>query len=364
MVNDSDKVLAGKFGHDIVGDHIGDCADEMIHNDNKEVPLSNFAADAYRAAANAQIGLESVQLTGEGIAAGPISTMGLYNAIPHIYQPFAGDSTKPFPQFGHQWTIKRLTILGSEFRGLFNFSMAGANIGLPTGFIAASGIKIAYTNSGGGSPLQQISVLNPATGKYDPMTDTGNYTIAIHDGLLLAIKLLIREFHLDINVSRIEETGIEAWQAGLQLLNAKNGQLRAADFETGSRWNTVEPDVAVNEHNVKPHGLSGGGYSVTVTVQNDGLGQAPAGKYSLRVLRSKPDDVIWDYTDGNESTPISADLAIPALNAGDHATLEVPWTDLPAGGMYSLKATIVGPGDGNVNNDSALIHYRVALKKP
>jgi hypothetical protein len=74
--------------------------------------------------------------------------------------------------------------------------------------------------------------------------------------------------------------------------------------------------------------------------------------------------VIWDYTDGNESTPISADVAIPALNAGDHATFEVPWTNLPSGGVYSLKATIVGPGDGNANNDFALIHYRVALKKP
>lgn len=356
LVAEADQKLAQKYGRaDLRHDHVADCTDEMVHDDEREVPLGNLLADAYREAIGTQIGLESVQLTNDGLTPGPLSSWDLMDTASHIYGPVAG---RPFPEKGRAWTLKILKIRGLALRGLLNLSfvLEGAKL---MGHIAVSGARVTHLESGM-SAIQSIHILNSATDRYEPIVDDRDYTVTLHDGLLLAIRILSAKLGINLDLSRIEDSGIETWQAVTMHAMLKK-TLRAGDYEAGTRYRSVHTDLGFYEHDVAVVSRSDGSRSVKVTVKNEGLENAPAGAFSLQILRGLPNDVQGDSMPGNERIPISDDsIVLPALAAGARATIEVPWTNLPAPGIYALRVQI-NESDANPKNNAVIVHARIDM---
>ncbi len=357
LINEQDAALAQKYGKDIVHDHLADTEDMMTHNDNREGPISNLAVDAYRQASGADVAMESVQLIGDDIQPGPLSTFDVMNMTPHIYHPVPG---QPFPQNGSTWTLKKLTLSGTSLRGLLNVMFLAESINL-IGWISTSGMQVTYDSGGGASAVRSIKIQNMITGAYEDVVDSRDYTIGLHDGLLMAVRILIDKLDINIDLTRLQETGIPAVNATLAMVTSK-GVLHAADFNPGTRYHALGFDLGFYEHQIKiQQGTGGAATNISVTIQNEGLTASTAGAMKLRILRSKPDDVLGDFMEGNESIPISGDVDVPALLPGASATVQVPWLDLPGPGIYSLNFSLIGT-DGNARNNTLILHSRISAR--
>ncbi len=349
LVEDSDKSLVRKFGKDILHDHVADCAEEMPETDGREGPLGNMLADAYRSVLGTHVGLESFDLTGIGMLPGPQSTANIYNQAPHIYGPA---NLMPFPEFGHTWTLKRLTMTGVDLRGLINTALLADRTGIFS-WLASSGVQLVYDQqNGGATPASNILIGGV------PLDDKGTYTLALHDGLLLGIRILKRELGMNIDISHLEESGIETWQALLAYSTQKSG-LRAADYESGTRYRAAYADLSFYEHHVlvAPNAKRDG-FVVRVTVKNEGL--TASAPNHLKILRSAPNDAVHDFTDGNEVTPIGADVPLPVIAPGDRIQIELPWTNYPGPGVYGLRVKLA-EDDGNPRNNNLLVHRKMPV---
>ncbi|MBI3544214.1 MAG: bifunctional metallophosphatase/5'-nucleotidase [Deltaproteobacteria bacterium] len=358
LVNDADQVLARKYGKDVAHDHAADADDEMVHDDGREVPITNMMTDAYRISTGADIAAESVQLTGDGIQPGPLSTLSLMNIMPHIYKPVPG---QPFPENGRTWTLKRYRLKGSTLRGVLNLVFSAESISLIS-WIAQSGALISYDNAAVPNPIKTIKLQNPITGAYEDLDDARTYTMVFHDGILLALSILNDHLGLGLDLQNVEDTGIEAWQSILSFLATKGNHLHAADYQPGTRYNTLGADLGFYEHDIQLVADGSGGYAANVMVQNEGLTASAAGAFKLSVNRSAPDDWLGDFTDNNEHTPIGAAVEVPPLAPGARALVRVNWDGKPDAGIYGLKFEVTGP-DANPRNNVVTIHYRVPARR-
>lgn len=347
MIEESDRALSAKFGAD-VHQVVAHNEVEMLHDTQKEGPIGNLVADAYRDATGSDVALETILLTSVPITPGPLTRFDLMNVVPHIYSPLA-DSTKPFPQYGSTWTLKKVHMRGVDLRGIMNVVFLTKTVGIPLGWIAGSGVHVTYGKAGGASPVHSLNVLNRATGQFEAVQDDRVYTVTMHDGLLLAFTEILSRLHLNIDLSQREETGIQTWDALINFASAK-GTIRAEDFEAGTRFRNLEADLGIYAHTVKVAPKADGtGYVVNVAIQNEGLVATQAGM-TLRVVRSAPDDAVNAETSAGERKPISAEVAVPPLDPGARAIVQVPWTDLPGPGIYELDARIYGTDASDLNN--------------
>lgn len=353
LVEDSERKLNEKFGTDVRHDHVGHCTDEMVQDDTREVPLANLAADSYREATGAQIALESVQLIGAGIVAGSLSTMNVFDIQPHIYGPY-GDPA--FPERGRTWTLKKMQVNGLTLRGIFNFLFIAENMGL-IGHVTFSGGEVTYQGINGGmSPARTIKVRNAATGQLETIRDDATYSLAFHDGLLLAMRLITEKLGINLDLSRLEETGIEGWIAIARHISQK-GTVRAVDYEAGTRYRPLEYDLAFYEHDLKALRDGSGRTILQLTIKNEGLAPSPEG-ILLRALASSPNDPLGDRIFGNERFPVAEDFRIPSIAPGGRATVELPWLTAEPRAMYALLIHTMGTGDGNTKNNVLLAHRR------
>lgn len=359
IIDESDRALAAKYGRDVSHDHAADVEGEMTHEVHNEGPVGNLAADAYREAANSDAAMEIIMLTSVMPPVGPATSRDIMDIAPHVYSPLR-DGSKPYPEFGTTWTLKRLMMRGQDIRALMNVVFLTQTVGIPLGWIATSGIHVTYSRSGGASPVKTVQILNKATGQYEAVKDDQRYSVALHDGLLLAFTEIIGRLHLGIDLSRQEETGIQTWQALLDFATARK-TIRASDYEAGTRFRTLEHDLSFYYHSVRVTPKQGGtGYVVSVEIQNEGLTASPAG-YNLHVTRGAPNDVLNDDSISTVSAraDVGPALAVPPLAPGARTVLQMPWDDVPGPGVYALNAWVDGPVDGNKENNGVKIHYTV-----
>lgn len=349
MVDEADRALADKHGS-AIHDHVADCEFEMNDDTKTEITLGNMITDAYRAATDSDVAVETAMLTSTVLSPGPVSTFDIMNITPYIYSPVAD---KPFPEFGSSWTLKRVTITGQDLRTLFSIVFLANSVGIPVGWVSTSGMTATYSKDGGANAFQDIKIFNKQTERYEPIDDETDYVMTAADGLLLSLTEITRRLHLDIDLSRREETGIQTWEAILSLVTTKQ-TLRAADFAAGSRFRTVEADPGFDVHNLRIE-KNASGYAVHVTVQNLGLVASPAG-ITVRGERSNPNDSVHADTQYETWTQIGPDATLPALNPGESTTVTVPWTSFAGPGIYGMNAKLRLPAgfkDGNLLNNSA-----------
>ncbi|MEW6057401.1 MAG: bifunctional UDP-sugar hydrolase/5'-nucleotidase [Bdellovibrionota bacterium] len=357
LVEKQDQELKAKFGRDATKDVIGHCDDELPHDEVRETPLANLSADAYRTATSSDMALESGMLTGVGLQPGPVTFMDAFNIAPHIYGPIPG-SNNPFPQFGQTWTLKRLRLSGAQIRALVGIPMLARATGLPLGTIALSGARVAYkTKDAGMTPIQSIELYDEATSSYQSIDEQETYTLAIHDGLLLILKNLVNRLNLPIDLTRLEETRVQTWQALVDFIAAQ-ARISAPNFEAGIRYRPLDADFGLYEHDVRVIKDEGGrGHLIQVTIRNEGLKPLPA-NLKLQALRGGPDDAVNDGTPGNEKHAVGPEVAVPALAPGARASLVIPWNDNPKSGVYALRVRLKG-NDAVESNNEVVVHPKI-----
>jgi len=347
IIRGQDAYLESKYGAGFLTKPIASSEHVIRQSDSRETPLVNIAADAYRSVSKADIGLEASSLQSLGIAAGPLTMADLVNVSPRIFNP----------KTGRGWTVQVVALKGFELRLLFEMAMAAQGIGLPLGGLGVSGAQVTYTSSGGLSPLQTVKVLDPDLGTYLPIKNAETYTIALHDGLLLALReIAARPGFTLIDLSNREDTGIETGFAIARFL--KGRVIRGGDFEAGIRVRSLEADLSLYEHDVSLSTQEDGSKLIRVTVKNEGFVDSGAGSFSLRILRSAANDILADTTD-NQKVSVNADILVPLLAPGERTTLEMPWRDIPQTGIYSLRVrleTFVGAADANIQNNGVVVY--------
>lgn len=345
-----DRGLIARTGEDVFETIVGNAEVEMPHNDTAESLLANMAADAYRAASGADIGMESSNLIDQGIAAGRITAFDAYNVSPHAFHPIAG---YPFPEFGRTWTVKTMAFKGSELRFLLDtVLLAGKAQAI---WISTSGLRITYSNNLGVSPIRTMEVFDPIRGDYHPLNDQGTYRVALHDGLLLAIKIIVNKTGLPLNLLSLVDTGIETWQAIRELI-AKHQTLRVEDFDLGVRYKTIEGDIGLYPHMVDVTQDDLGNASVAITVRNEGLTELARSSLGVRAARGEKNDMVNADTDA-ENIALGTDAVVPPLRPGETARLTFAW-QRPAAGIYGVRFLVLG-NDGNPTNNKIVTHVTI-----
>lgn len=369
-IDEQDRALSARYGHDVTRDHVADCVDEMPHSNIRETVVGNLAADAYRLAAKADFGLETNSLISVALAPGPLSTSDLISVMPHIYAP--APDLGAFPEKGRTWMLRKLTLTGAQFKLLLNTVLKINGI-TPATWISVSGMKVAYSVNGskvarragrisektpGLLPIREIQTTDPATGADLPLSDSASYTFAVHDGILGALRIVRDHTGLPIDLEHTLETGIEAWQAIFKLATELR-TLSAADFEPSTRYRTLEADLMSQEHLINLFESSTGkSRAVEVTVRNQGLTRS-LGTEKLRVFMGAVDDAVNDGALSDKPLDLWREAGIPALGAGEQTTLRfaVKKGDFSEPGMYSLKIEVVAD-DGNAANDVTRRHLK------
>lgn len=336
-----ERAVSDRFGYDVFSDTVAVAEDAFPHHESRESALSNFLTDAYRRAAGADMAFDVASLLGMGLGAGPITTADVFNLMPHIYNQATGKT----------WTVKRLTLTGREIENVLNLWFGVGSFDLPiTGSLSVSGIEADYAADGGLTPIRRLDVggipINPAQ----------DYTIAVHDGFLLILTLANDLIHLGLNLSRIEDTGIEGWRAALDLLRER-GTLRAEDTTVGLRTRLLAPDLFVDTFNVRAVKEGPGHWRITARVRNVGLQDVPAGATATFRFGTLGDAVNDDTRWETLRTPAGAVVTLSAIPAGTSNLVTWNWTGAPQGrGQIPLVVELNSPSDTNVTNNSARIH--------
>ncbi len=337
MVDEQDRFLNSKYGGDVRHDHVAQCESEMPRDDYRETAFGNLLADAYRFQTGADLGLDSSKLIGFGFSPGSLSTMDMNNALPHIYDPKTQKA----------WTLKIVNMRGAELRMVLNFVMLANKYGMSLGWVNVSGARIYYTSADAVNPLRQVEVFNPFLQRYEPMNDAKVYKLALHDGLLMSLRLMKEKFFVNINLSDVSDSGLEAWQAVKNFTRMK-ASIRALDYEAKDRYFTLDADLGVHNHSIVYEKNMN---RLRIPVRNYGR-KASLGETVLRVFRGLPNDPINDETPGNEKYLVWQ-LNVPALQPGEQRDFYMNWPQLPLG-IFSLKTELVSKDENTINNTAYL----------
>ncbi len=341
MVDDIENRIRSRFGRDVYADHVAHTDDWLPHVEDRESTLSNFLAESYRTAIGTDIAFDVASLQGLGLTPGDITTADVYNLMPHI----------PSRHTGATWTLKRLTLTGRELEVVLNLWVGIGNYDIPiTGQLSMAGVQLTAQPAG----------LNPVRGLLvggEPLNAGRDYTVALHDGFLLILMLVNDRVHLGLNLSRVEDSGVEAWQAAARTLY-QQGVFRAANHAPGRNLRYLMPDLAWSEHAARWERQPTGAVRMTVPVRNVGMETMPSAARAI-VKVGPLNDYAREGTALESLTPLNTTITIPALAPGEEALVDIIWTNpslLP--GVQAVEFSLADHGtyDRNRTNDRFRLH--------
>lgn len=316
----------------------------LPHIEHRESILGNTLAQAYLEATKSHVALEVSALVGMGLGSGPITTTDVFNLQPHIYTP----------QSRSTWTIKNLTLTGAELINIFNLWLGIATQDIPfTGALNAAGIEVHYDADGGLNPVRRLFIngvlVNPGS----------DYTVATHDGLLLILQLANDRLHLGFNLSRLEDTGTEAWLALRHYLK-KRGTLVAEDHAIGRSFKLVTADLGFDESDVDILPIPGraSGLRIKVRVRNMGMAPSPAGT-RVRFQANLEQNPVTEDTRLERLTTLGTSHELPLIAPGASAEVQLDWDNPPTTGRYKIPVIVSlqnSEFDKNRRNDSLRVH--------
>lgn len=300
------------------------------HDDSHHANTADLVTKAYRDITGADVAMEVLALTRVGLREGPVTVKDLHDVMPHILD-FGS---------GKEWTIKLWSARGADLgltANVVNFSNA-----LPfenSGFIAFDNLEFTWTPKHEGNPVPKIETLTVGG---QPLDVGRRYTVAVDDGLWLAIQQANEKFHLGMDLSQVQETGIEGWRAMLAYAT-KVGTFTEASLRAGSRTWTTIADPAIHHYAVE--GTQAG---VRVRVDNEGLGTS----HGVRLACSAGlvDDLVAHETTEQVFTPI-AEVDVPDLEPAASTWVEIPWQ--PVAGFWPVQCRLIAGVDGYPGNSTA-----------
>jgi 2',3'-cyclic-nucleotide 2'-phosphodiesterase (5'-nucleotidase family) len=355
FINQQDAALDAQF-HDDVNRVVADTEFDLIQNDNVESGLGNLAVKAYRASTHADLAMEEISLTGVSMAHGPATLMDLHDVVPHIYD---------YPT-GKEWKLRVWNAKGSDLALMINvlYTVDGLMpLGSPVGWLSAENAVIVWDPGIKKIPLKDaiaqtraIPAVKSITIGGQPLDNGARYKVALADGLITAMTQANEKLHLNLDISDMQDSGIEAWQSVVDYATAAK-KLTLQDLRVGGRTFTQTPDLAIFYY-----GMDTDGSKITVEVQNLGLQGAPAG--NLFCSTGLPNDFVSYSTEAQKWTRIGT-VAVPPLAPGASTSVSIPWnTSTLARGYWPVECTAQVVGDKYTPNNTAQKVFRLTSTPP
>lgn len=307
----------------IFTDHIAETeVDLPLSNTGAESWFNNMSVDAMRESAKTDVAFDNPMYTSRDFYRGPIHTVDVFNALPHIYNRKTDKA----------WTIKTFKILGFHLRGLlsgfFRFGM----------YIPMSNVEIVLDKT---EKIDQVKSFKVA-GKKISLFKT--YSVAGTDGIIAAMQFL-KDRGVNIVTGKIKDTGIEGWRVALDKLKSLTPITREkASFE--NRVRTIQSDLSIRPESLLIRKVESDKIELNGFVQNEGL----------TVSSSSIVKVVYDATPENTLDDVWGEIIprtfIPELAPGEKYNFVIHWsTKHLQSGHYELQMSLTETSDLNVKNN-------------
>jgi 5'-nucleotidase/UDP-sugar diphosphatase len=340
LVQDADQRLSRLAGRDI-NEVVGHSEIHLDHDDARTVGLGDLAVKAYRRALDAEVAIEILALTGISIAPGPVTVRDLHDVMPHIWSE----------KLQKEWTLKRWRMRGSDLQ-LFVQIIYLTNL-LPladTGFFAFDGLEVTWTPKGAEeSSVPQIRSILIQGEPIDPMR---RYTVALNDGLILALREVDKKVNLGIDFSQMTDTGLEASRSIIDY-GIEKRTLTASLLRAGGRSFTTTADPALTRDSLS---YAAREEALKVRLENDGLSELRNARILCRT--GLTDQPIAHGTELQVWTSLPVVTLNAPLGALETREIQVPWK-APVG-RTPVECTIDGSQDGYPANSktSVVLHIQ------
>lgn len=338
MVNAQDAYLSAKFGQDVVNTVVAHADTDVLGSTEIESPMGNLAAKAFRESSGAEVALELASLTGISLAKGPVTLMDAHDVAPHIYNPVTD----------REWALRVWNAKGSDLSLVFNAFYTGTSV---LGWLIADNAHIVWNASRQAQSWEELALdasiriprIESITVGGVPLDPAKRYKVALSDGLLLSVRLANELLHLGIDLSEIQDSGMDTWQSVVKHIT-RVGRIKATDYPVGERVMTRAADLAIFDYV-----FDWNGSALSLQVRNVGL-QASLGG-TLECAIGLPNDFVAYNTVLEEWSSLPV-VSVPALAPGAAVTVSVPWSSQGlVQGYWPVKCQVGSTGDGySLNN--------------
>ncbi len=336
LIQDADLRLNQLHGSN-VDEVIGSTEIDLHHDDSHVASLGDIATQAYRSYSGAVAGIEILSLTSVRLKRGEITVRDAHDILPHIYS-FAT---------GKEWTLKVLEMRGQDLSLFLNLIYFTNTLPLSgTGFFSHSGIEVDWKAKTDEQPVAEIRAIRVGG---QPLNPELRYRVALTDGLLLALQIANGKLNLGIDLSRLTDTGVEAWRALVPWIRA-NSPLNEANLRAGGRSRTLGVDLGISHYGIRAVS-DGADNRIEVDVHNDGLSELSSG--ALECWSGVPDDLLLFDTPQQRWTSLGTSRIV-GLAADARISVRFPIETNP-GARVPIKCMIqdVRGGDGYPGNQEA-----------
>jgi hypothetical protein len=304
----------------------------LEHEDARTVGLGDLAVKAYRAATSAQVAIEILSLTGISIASGPVTVRDLHDVMPHIWSE----------KLQNEWTLKVWNMRGQDLQLFVQLIYLTNLIPLSeTGFFSFDGLEVTWTPKGGDSAVPQIRSIRI---QGEPLDPTRRYSVAVTDGMVLALTEVDRKVNLGIDFSQIRETNLEGSRAIIQY-GEQVGRLTETALREGGRSFTTTADAAITKNGLR---YSPSDRTLRVRIANDGLAELRGGR--IRCLTGLTENLLVHDTPEQVWEPL-AEAVVPPLSPLETVEISLPWNAPP--GRTPVACEVSGGEDGYPGNSRA-----------
>jgi len=267
------------------------------------------------------------------LAEGPLTVQDLHDVAPHIYD-FVRQT---------EWTVKVWTVRGQDLALIMNVIYLANFLPLDgTGFFVHSGIEVDWQPKDDDHAVPSIREMRIAGEPFDPLR---SYDLAVTDGVLLAMREVNEKFFLDLDLSKVVDTGIEASQAVIEFASM-NAPLTESMLLEGSRGSPVPADPGVMHYGIR---LGDGGSALEVTLANEGLSTLSRTDVSCEV--GVKDDLILHGTREQAWGPVDS-VTVRGLAPRGRSVVALEWM-FREPGFYPVRCWVESDQNGYRGNDSA-----------
>ena len=217
-----------------------------------------------------------------------------------------------------------------------------------TGFFVHSGIEVDWQPKDDSHAVSSIREMRVGGEKFDP---TKSYDLAVTDGVLLALREVSEKFYLQLDLSQVADTGIEASSAVIEYA-ASHSPLTEAKLLEGTRGSPVTADPGVFHYGIA---LSGDGNALQVDLANEGLSPLGPTNVSCEVGPAN-EPMVYETSEQTWSTLDTQ--SVSGLAARGRSTVLMNWHQR-APGIYPVRCSVDASENGYRGNDSAMSVVRV-----
>jgi len=337
LVDQVDADLTKLYGGDVDA-QIGETLIDVRHDDSRVANLGDIASQSYLDRVGGDFAMEQLSLTGIRLKAGPISVRDAHDILPHIF-----DFDRAV-----DWTIKKVSVAGVDVARLMNVLFFAQSNEVPiigTGDFSHAGLELDWNPPGVSGDRASIREIRVGNVRLDP---TRTYRLVVTDGVLLALKVVNSKLNLGLDLTRVEETGIEGWRA-IESWIRKATPLSEEKLRSGTRTRPYSVELGVAHYGISFDAQTRG---VRVEIYNDGLLSSVGG--ILKCFAGLPNDPVSVGTSLQVWSEIGV-VPLAPLPAGEKRVMTLPW-DPSVLGRWPVKCDVTVGGaerDPVPSNDEA-----------